>query len=148
MVTGKPEPAHFKALRSDVQDKFRMISGEVGFPLKITPHGGVRNNPSLRGSQHGKNHRTAIDIDIRGMSDEQKRKLVATAVRMGAGGVGSYSRLPAETTMHIDFRPRGAGALPAVWHWNGFNKKAYESHAPSWHKEGIREGMKNRLAGR
>lgn len=142
VATGKENPPHFREVRPDVRKAFTEIAGAVGFPLKITPHGGVRNNPSLTGSQHSRTNRTAMDIDIRGMTDAQKTKLVAEAVRRGAGGIGSYSGLPSETTMHIDFRPRDSNAPPVVWHWNGFNRKAYESHAPKWHKDGIAQGLK------
>lgn len=141
--TGKENPPHFMGIREDVRQRFSEISEAVGFPLKVTPHGGVRTNPSLANSQHASHNRTAMDINTDGMSDEQKKMLVAESVRRGAGGVGSYSMLPSERTIHIDFRPRAPGAPPVVWHHRGaFDKKAYETHAPAWHREGIALGMK------
>jgi len=77
-----------------------------------------------RHSQHIGGH--AIDIDISGLSDEQKRRVLASAIKNGAKGIGIY---PSGDSLHVDVR-----STPAFWGPNprGAYRGAPIASAPSW----------------
>lgn len=139
---GRDNPSNFTAMPTEIQGKFKALSAEFGRPLVITPHGGVRHNPSLRNSQHASHNRRAMDISTDGMSDEDKARLIATAVRMGAGGIGTYAVGSGQGTIHIDWRDRKPGAPPTSWHWDAQGKDGWKAgRAFSWHKRGVSSGL-------
>src|SRR5690606_3610129 len=67
-----------------------------------------RHNASVGGarrSQHVLGN--AVDINVRGLTDEQKASILDTALEAGAKGIGLYS---SGNTIHLDTR-----GMPAVW---------------------------------
>lgn len=73
-------------------------------------------------SQH--QHGNALDVDVRGWSDDQKSAFLESAVGAGAKGIGIYS---SGNVVHIDTR-----ASPALWGANGSYAGMPVSKAPAW----------------
>lgn len=69
-------------------------------------------------------HGNAIDVDVRGWSDDQKSAFLESAVGAGAKGIGLYS---SGNVVHLDTR-----ASPALWGANGSYAGMPVSKAPSW----------------
>jgi hypothetical protein len=94
------------------------------------PHRNVRAG-GAKGSQHL--HGNAVDIDVSGMSDEQKAAFLRAAVANGARGIGIY---PSGNSIHIDTR-----GTPAVW--GSVKGNAYKGHsvedAPEWARPVLRQ---------
>lgn len=79
--------------------RFQIISG----------HRSEARNKKIGGADDSQHvHGTAIDIDLTGLSKEQRRQLLTAALQMGARGVGLYS---GGTSMHLDLR----AATPRAW---------------------------------
>ncbi|NKK65642.1 DUF882 domain-containing protein [Rhizobium leguminosarum bv. viciae] len=80
--------------------------------------------------------RNAIDLDIDGYDDQQKRKILDAALGLGVKGVGIY---PSGKSLHIDVRDQ-----PSVWGWNpeGAYKGADVAAAPEWARESLSNLMK------
>ncbi len=97
-------------------------------PAKNKAAGGAND------SQHI--HRNALDLDISGYDDTQKRKLLDAAIGLGAKGVGIY---PSGNSLHIDVRD-----TPTVWGWNpkGAYSAADPSGAPEWARDSLANLMK------
>lgn len=147
-IEGRPEPANFKAIRPEVQDNVRNLATAFGGNITITPHGGTQSDKRAPTSQH--HHGTAIDINIQKMSDEDKTRLIATAVAQGAKGFGAYSVGQGVGTIHVDWRGEGQGKGPgglSVWHRQGFGKDAGVETAPTWFQEGIKRGLEWKAQG-
>ncbi len=68
--------------------------------------GGARASRHIQGD--------AIDIDVSGMSDEQKAQVLEAVVAKGAKGIGIY---PSGNSIHIDTRD-----APATWGYSPFGK--------------------------
>lgn len=85
-------------------------------------------------SQH--THGTALDIDVKGYSEADKKRLISLFVANGARGVGYY----ADGTIHVDLRS-GSGKQPdgmAVWN---------TGPRQEWFHAGLEEGRKMRGEG-
>lgn len=103
-------------------DQSRFISG----------HRDADHNAAVggaKGSQHI--HGNAVDIDISGMNDQQKRSIVEAAVAGGARGIGIY---PSGNSLHIDVRQ-----TPALWGLTpGAPYKGMSvDNAPAWAKPAL-----------
>ena len=68
--------------------------------------GGARYSKHLEGG--------AVDISLKGYSDEEKAALLEAAIAHGAKGIGLY---PGGTSLHIDTRD-----TPATWGYSPFGK--------------------------
>ncbi|WAJ28935.1 D-Ala-D-Ala carboxypeptidase family metallohydrolase [Antarcticirhabdus aurantiaca] len=78
--------------------------------------GGARQSQHLHGN--------ALDIDVRGWSDDQKAAMLEAAVGAGARGVGLYS---GGNSIHLDSRKS-----PAVWGAGGSYTGMSVDRAPAW----------------
>lgn len=68
--------------------------------------GGARYSRHIQGD--------AIDLDVSGMTDEQKAAVLEAAIAKGAKGIGVY---PGGNSLHIDLRE-----TPATWGYSPFGK--------------------------
>lgn len=87
----------------------------------------VERNRDAGGAKYSKHlEGGAIDLSIKGYSDEEKTALLETAIRHGAKGIGVY---PGGTSLHIDTRES-----PMTWGYSPFGKyrKAHWSEQPRW----------------
>jgi hypothetical protein len=137
-TNGAENPQNFLATDADVQMKARELSGAFGRPLMVTPHGGKNARPDRPDSMHpvGK----ALDFYIEGMTDEEKSRLVATAVKLGYRGLGTYGpNSDGYGTIHLDLRPTNGKQWDklAIWHYGG-------GVQPKWFIEGLAEGRRLR----
>ncbi|MGV2049977.1 D-Ala-D-Ala carboxypeptidase family metallohydrolase [Agrobacterium sp. 22-209-1] len=96
-------------------------------PTRNAKAGGANN------SQHV--HRNALDLDISGYDDGQKRSILDAAIGLGARGVGIY---PSGSSLHLDVRD-----TPTVWGWHpaGAYKSADVSQAEEWARESLSKLM-------
>lgn len=114
-----------------------MLDGLVGDPdlPDIRVRSGHRN-PFLNKRAGGANksqhiHGNAIDLDIDGYTNDQKRKILDRALGLGAKGVGIY---PSGRSLHLDVREK-----PTVWGWNpaGAYDGADVATAPAWARDSV-----------
>jgi hypothetical protein len=116
------------------------VTDQFGSKLKITSGYRAANHPAERvKSQPGQHtHGQAIDIDVSGMSDAEKSRLVSLFVQAGARGLGHYPPSSSGAgTIHVDFRA-GRGKQPdglALW----YGGQPY-SAGEGWFKTGIEQG--------
>lgn len=140
-ANGQPDPANFRALNADVQEKAKVIASAFGQPLRITPQGGTQPDKRGSGSQH-KGGR-ALDVYVADYSDDEKAQLIAVAIANDAMGIGGYGGTSSGAgTLHIDFRT-SKGKQPdgmAIWWRNEPNKDLPADEGPWWFREGIRRG--------
>jgi len=138
-VDGTPEPAHFRSMTANAQNMARNLSAQVGYPIRITPHGGASGRAS-KSSQHVVG--TAIDIYVADMSDEEKKKLIVTAINMGYRGIGGYSAGSGKGTIHLDIRQRDGNGPEglSLWWRHRPNEDSYYTTAPTWFASAIDEG--------
>jgi hypothetical protein len=123
------------------------VTDQFGSKLKITSGYRAPNHPAesakARPGQH--THGQAIDIDVSGMSDAEKSRLVALFVQSGARGIGHYPPGSGGAgTIHVDFRA-GRGKQPdglALW----YGGQPY-ANGEAWFKNGIEQGRASRGAG-
>jgi hypothetical protein len=116
------------------------VTDQFGSKLKITSGYRAPNHPAesakARPGQH--THGQAIDIDVSGMSDADKSRLVALFVQAGARGLGHYPPGSGGAgTIHVDFRA-GRGKQPdglALW----YGSQPY-ANGEAWFKAGIDQG--------
>jgi len=103
-------------------DQSRFVSGHRD-AAKNAAVGGAK------GSQHI--HGNAVDIDVTGMSDAQKRSIVDAAVAGGARGIGIY---PSGNSIHLDVRQ-----TPTLWGLTpGAPYKGMSvDNAPAWAKPAL-----------
>jgi len=82
-----------------------------------------------KGSQH--THGNAVDIDLRGLTEDQKKATIkAVLANPNVGGVGFYKN----GTIHVDVR---SGARAA---WGGdYTASTFEADAPGWAVPMVRE---------
>jgi hypothetical protein len=96
------------------------INVNSGFrdPQRNARVGGARASKHIDG--------LAVDIDVRGMTDEQKSKILESAIAKGARGIGIY---PGGNAMHLDLRGE-----PATWGFSPFgkNKRTTWDQQPDW----------------
>lgn len=84
-------------------------------------------NARARGAKGSKHmDGLAVDIDVRGLSDEQKAAILDAAIAKGARGVGIY---PGGNSIHLDLRDK-----PATWGFSPFGAyRGAEIHEqPAW----------------
>lgn len=107
--------------------------------IKITS--GFRDadrNAAARGAKASQHiHGNALDIDLTGLSNEQKAELLQAAIASGARGIGIY---PSDNAMHVDTRE-----TPAFWGPNkaGAYAGAEVGEFPGWaqpHLQALKEG--------
>lgn len=90
-------------------------------------------NAAVGGAKHSQHlDGRAIDLDISGLDDAQKRQLLEAAIDSGARGVGIY---PSGNSMHLDTRQS-----PALWGLTPGAPYAAMSHenAPGWAKDPLK----------
>jgi hypothetical protein len=92
--------AHYLGVQNEVWEKFVPLCREMGREMVITS---AYRHPSLRIGVRGSLHNTgrALDVSIRGLSDSEVRRFIATASGLGFGGIGGYS-----TFIHVDVGSR------------------------------------------
>jgi len=82
-----------------------------------------------KSSQHS--HGDAFDIDVSGMSDTEKERLVGEAIKLGFRGIGAYDN----GSIHLDTRKtsgKGPGGL-AVW----YNANDAYTNGPEWFRRAV-----------
>lgn len=140
-MQGNAFPANFTATNPMTQTSALRLSSAFGRPLRITPHGGTQADARKQTSQH--HHKTAIDIYVADMSDADKTRLIALALKMGYRGVGGYGAGDGVGTIHLDLR-RSAGRGPngvALW-WR--KRPGVDSDwrtGQKWFTDGINQGL-------
>lgn len=88
--------------------------------------GGAKNSQHLHG--------TAMDFDIKNLSDDQKQRILEVFRDYGAKGFGVYTKGGKSTgSLHIDFRDGAA----AIWGKNGSHKSAHGDWLPEWAKQAL-----------
>jgi hypothetical protein len=123
------------------------VTDQFGSKLKITSGYRAPNHPAERAkAQPGQHtHGQAIDIDVSGLSDAERSRVVALFVQAGARGLGHYPPGSGGAgTIHVDFRA-GRGKQPdglALW-YGGQSVEAGEA----WFKAGIEQGRAARGTG-
>lgn len=74
----------------------------------------------------------AVDIDMRGWTDQERRAVLDAAIASGARGIGIYN---GGTSLHVDARPSGRAM------WGGNPTGAYDgmtvAQAPGWARESL-----------
>jgi GH24 family phage-related lysozyme (muramidase) len=110
------DPAN--AYRARLQQNFPQvqITSEYRSPQTNQRVGGVSGSQHLSGN--------ALDINTRGMSEEQKAALIDDAIANGAGGIGWYNA----NSMHIDFRKNPMA-------WGPDTHRASLGQTPPWFQE-------------
>lgn len=92
-------------------------------PTRNAAVGGAKHSQHISGN--------AVDLNVRGLTDQQKASLLDTAIESGAKGIGLYS---SGNVIHMDAR-----AKPAVW------SNSYAgipvSAAPSWARPALQDMM-------
>jgi hypothetical protein len=94
--------------------------------------GGARRSQHLTGN--------AYDMDLSGLTDEQRAQRVAQARALGADRIGSYANHP--DMLHVDFAKRygnNAGGVYAMHNLSANNL----SKAPGWMKAGLQADLSN-----
>lgn len=106
----------------------------AGVPLDriISGHRDADHNAAVGGAKYSQHILgNAVDIDISGMDDNQKRAVLEAAVAAGARGIGIY---PGGNSLHIDVRQ-----TPALWGlapgapYSGMSPE----NAPAWAKPAL-----------
>ena len=147
MVTdmqGNAFPANFLATQPITQTSAQRLSGVFGKPLRITPHGGTQKDIRKATSQHHTG--LAIDVYIGDYSEEDRIRLIATAIQMGYRAVGGYGAGDGLNTLHLDLRSspgKGPNGL-ALWWRKRPGVDGDWTTGPRWFTEGIRQGMNAR----
>ncbi|CAB4159083.1 Peptidase M15A, C-terminal [uncultured Caudovirales phage] len=125
-------------LDPSVADRLDRLQTNMPFPIEI--RSGFRDpsrNAAVGGARNSE-HTTgrAVDISLRGLDDEQRRLLVATATGPGMfNRVGAYS---GNTGLHLDMRDQ---RLPDGTSWPMFDRsRANTPNAPSWFRQGLADG--------
>ena len=85
-------------------------------------------------SQHS--HGTAIDIDVKGYSSEDRKRLISLFVASGARGIGYY----ADGTIHVDLRSSKGKQPDGMAIWNTGPRQ-------EWFHSGLDEGRRMRGEG-
>ena len=85
-------------------------------PSKNAAVGGAKNSQHMKGK--------ALDLNVKGLTDDQKQAVLDAAIEAGAKGIGLYS---SGNVVHVDTR-----AAPAVW--SNSYKGMPISKAPDWAK--------------
>lgn len=112
-----PAGVNLDALSPTTRNMLNGISSRFNPGRAISITSGFRNTDDnkaaggARGSQHI--HGNAVDIDVSGWSDDEKRQFLDAAIDSGARGIGIYK---SGNVMHIDTRANAAtwGADPAA----------------------------------
>jgi hypothetical protein len=123
------------------------VTDQFGSKLKITSGYRAPNHPAesakARPGQH--THGQAIDIDVSGLSDAEKSRLVALFVQSGARGIGHYPPGSGGAgTIHVDFRQGRGKQADGLALWYGSQPYA---NGETWFKTGIEQGRASRGAG-
>ena len=118
-------------------DALSGTSAEFGRPLGITSgYRSPEHNKAVRGAKESFHMQgKAADIDMSGMSPEDRQKLVRELTQRGVTGFITYTNMP--DALHVDARPRPAGAAPHFMH---DKSKDYLHRAPDWMKEAAQSG--------
>jgi hypothetical protein len=100
----------------------RIISG-FRSPERNAAVGGARDSEHTRGN--------ALDFDVSGWTDEQKRAFIDAAIANGARGVGIY---PSGRSIHLDVR-----GTPAIWGMGqmGPYRRMELNEAPAWARSSL-----------
>jgi hypothetical protein len=139
-VKGNAYPANFTATLPATQLSAQRLAAAFGAPLRVTPHGGTQADARKSTSQH---HRgTALDIYVADMSDADKTRLIATAIKMGYRGIGGYGAGDGVGTIHLDLRSGGkhSGGLALWWRHRPGVDGDWET-GDRWYVEGVKQGM-------
>lgn len=143
IITGSQpgrQPLQLKGMQGVVLDRWEQVQGAFGKQLSIVSgYRDEKTNGKAGGAKKSQHlHGNALDIDISGLSGEEKRKLVSIASGMGFTGIGF-----GENSLHLDMRKGKAtwgygpgGSMPAwaasanMKHVSGaYGKMAYSVNA-------------------
>jgi hypothetical protein len=115
------------ALSMPTRNMLNGIASRVNFGRPVDITSGYRSDTDnakaggAKGSQH--THGNAVDINITGWSDDQKRQFLDAAIDNGAKGIGIYA---SGNVLHIDTR-----ANPMTW--GADPNSPYAGHKPEQH---------------
>lgn len=120
----------------------RMLTGLVnaGVVENVDVKSGYRDadrNRAAKGAKYSTHlDGDAIDIDISGYNDEQKKSVLEAAIAHGARGIGIY---PGGRSLHIDTRD-----TPTTWGYSPFGayRGVHWSAQPSWAHEPLKQLFK------
>lgn len=119
------------------------------FGKKVTITSAFRNSEynqkvSFSGANGPHTHGDAIDIDVKNLSDDEKKKLVGLFIANGATGVGHYSN----GTIHVDLgasrqgKSRSPDGLSLWW-----EKNQDYNNGQKWFVDGVAQGKEWRRDG-
>ena len=131
-------------VKSDVADRARKASAMFGRELVVqSGHRSKEYNASVGGAKGSRHmHGDALDISMAGMTDAEKKKLVASLSAAGFKRIIGYDGMNA---IHVDMAegytnsPNAKVADGIYVMWN--KSESNNGSAPQWYKEGIIEGM-------
>lgn len=125
------QPAKLEGVNSQVISTWEQVQGDFGRALPVVSgHRDEATNAAAGGakkSQHIKG--TALDIDVSGLSKDERVKLIQLASAHGFTGIGIY-----KNSIHVDMREGG----PVTW-GSSFGKEsvpAWAFHVAAQHREG------------
>lgn len=138
---------HVNWTRVDPQVKqaLEAASARLNLPFNITSGFRDLSHPSEAKKKPGSLHRhttgKAIDLDVGGMNDEQKARIVETLVSMGATGVGVY---PGGKMIHVDWTGMGGSykGPGTASRWYGGLRQP-----PEWFDLALNRGLENQKKG-
>lgn len=97
-----------------------------------------------KGGKPGEHSRSAVDINMAGMSTEQRKDLVVTLRELGANRFIAYSKSP--NLLHVDMKDqRGDGSAYFMFDRTAQNNAM--SRAPQWYQDAEKEASGVKVAG-
>ena len=128
-----------KGIKNDVLTRLTSVQDLVPFDIKIRSGARDPTTNEKVGGAHGSEHLSgnAADIDLKGLSDEQRTQLVSQLVKSGFNRIGAYS---GNTGLHVDMKDQ---RQPDGSPWPMFDRtKDNMDKAPSWFTKGLAQGWK------
>ena len=144
-ILTKDRSGHRGAITGDTEASLEKLTQELralpefadDFKFEITSgyRSEAHNNKVSFSSKSQHSEGRAIDVSLEGLSDIQKRLVVAKAIENGFRGLGHYSN----GSLHLDTRTtpgRGPGGLALWW-----NKNENYTKGQAWFKDGVQVGL-------
>lgn len=125
-------PDQKSGVRPELMGILDQLSAKTGRPVNVTS--GYRSSArnAAVGGAKGSYHMTgkATDIDLGGMNPQQRKYVAANLIKLGVGGLITYTKSP--NMLHADMRKQGKGGTAHFMH-DRTDKKM--GNAPDWFKE-------------
>jgi uncharacterized protein YcbK (DUF882 family) len=110
-----------------LKDRMEVLQGAFGAVLPVIS--GFRDpahNAAVGGADHSQHtHGNAVDVDLKGMSTDERKRLILTASQLGITGIGVY-----DNSMHFDLGGRRA-----------WGPDYHKGSVPTWARDSIAAHM-------